>query len=110
MQMVCILGAHKATAELYTLSLHDALPISRQGIIRGLFLGGEAESGCHMNPLAAAGQHRRVHGRCIRLRVSHRLHGVARSEEHTSELQSQSKLVCRLRLGKKKPEVTARQI
>src|SRR2546427_5887937 len=29
-------------------------------------------------------------------------HGHARSEEHTSELQSQSKLVCRLLLGKKK--------
>src|SRR2546427_8421657 len=36
----------------------------------------------------------------------HRWHGVARSEEHTSELQSQSNLVCRLLLEKKKKKNT----
>src|SRR5256886_7863379 len=36
------------------------------------------------------------------LRVAHERHGDHRSEEHTSELQSQSNLVCRLLLEKKK--------
>src|SRR2546430_9105174 len=38
-------------------------------------------------------------------RSDRRRHGRARSEEHTSELQSQSNLVCRLLLEKKKQEV-----
>src|SRR5688572_31395405 len=42
----------------------------------------------------------RPHRRC--LQEVHRLHAEARSEEHTSELQSQSNLVCRLLLEKKK--------
>src|SRR2546430_7640015 len=72
-----------ATTEIYTLSLHDALPI------------------------------------CVRRRVSTMENdstkdrfsrrgfigiGSARSEEHTSELQSQSNLVCRLLLEKKKKD------
>src|SRR6266567_6990996 len=61
-----------ATTEIYTLSLHDALPI----------LAGLA---AHPGPDAHL-DHRR----------GHRL----RSEEHTSELQSQSNLVCRLLLEK----------
>src|SRR5689334_15618683 len=71
-----------ATTEIYTLSLHDALPISA------------ADS----RPESPAGRHHR--GR--------RGGGVAsgatlrRSEEHTSELQSQFHLVCRLLLEKKK--------
>src|SRR3989440_1047750 len=95
-----------ATTEIYTLSLHDALPISDQ----------------HRRPSA---QHPGLHGLWIPL------HGelfagapfpqdgsrhtaqqfeqpdqpgrlVHRSEEHTSELQSRSDLVCRLLLEKKK--------
>src|SRR2546430_16772450 len=69
-----------ATTEIYTLSLHDALPISLQPYPRPRAPGG--------SPGAGAGDHRRA----IR----------ARSEEHTSELQSQSNLVCRLLLEKKK--------
>src|SRR3712207_9566752 len=90
-----------ATTEIYTLSLHDALPISakrpadvrapglrhnrgttgqRRGFHRGL-CGGDAE------------RHHRV-----RAGVS----CVPRSEEHTSELQSRQYLVCRLLLEKKK--------
>src|SRR2546430_3632926 len=71
-----------ATTEIYTLSLHDALPIwpAQQGVARYL----ESE---HL----VAGDTR---GRPL---VIH-----ARSEEHTSELQSQSNLVCRLLLEKKK--------
>src|SRR5438270_7591896 len=63
------------TTEIYTLSLHDALPIYVGP--RRAFFDREAD-------LGAADQ------------------GDARSEEHTSELQSQSNLVCRLLLEKKK--------
>src|SRR2546425_12005451 len=73
-----------ATTEIYTLSLHDALPISR----------GEG---------AAQAQRRAARGR--RHRALPRLDAlVRRSEEHTSELQSLAYLVCRLLLEKKKRE------
>src|SRR5688572_31567909 len=68
-----------ARTEIYTLSLHDALPI-----FAWLRLLGRADG---------AWLGRQPH----RTRV-----GGARSEEHTSELQSQSNLVCRLLLEKKK--------
>src|SRR5205809_3692532 len=70
-----------ATTEIYTLSLHDALPISRGGSIRG--------DGRRLRRRAGAPQERRGDP------------GV-RSEEHTSELQSRLHLVCRLLLEKKK--------
>src|SRR5690606_39742863 len=86
-----------ATAYVYTLSLHDALPISHRGLRR----------------------------RRARIRAPHRLRddglGVraskkgagcdlsrsseARSEEHTSELQSRENLVCRLLLEKKNKKI-----
>src|SRR2546428_5069295 len=70
-----------ATTEIYTLSLHDALPILR-----------DAGKAAGQLP-----QHRRD-----LLELSGRaLEEVARSEEHTSELQSRSDLVCRLLLEKK---------
>src|SRR5436309_11228495 len=50
---------------------------------------------------------RRPRGRraCSGARIGrHRVHGIARSEEHTSELQSREKLVCRLLLEKKNME------
>src|SRR5688572_31777934 len=75
-----------ATTEIYTLSLHDALPIlPRKRILRRC-------------PLA-----RRTvgAGRLCDVRRGGRSRG-RRSEEHTSELQSQSNLVCRLLLEKKK--------
>src|SRR5438034_5892098 len=70
-----------ATTEIYTLSLHDALPIS---IIQQL-LGNMGRPG----------------GGIIALRGHASIQG-SRSEEHTSELQSHSDLVCRLLLEKKK--------
>src|SRR2546430_15845633 len=73
-----------ATTEIYTLSLHDALPISDQG--------NEAGSGSAAARSRAVPRARGV--RPVRLDL--------RSEEHTSELQSQSNLVCRLLLEKKK--------
>src|SRR5688572_31696995 len=72
-----------ATTEIYTLSLHDALPIylhrrsgrlRRRSVLEDVARGGTGAAQV----------------------LSHR------SEEHTSELQSQSNLVCRLLLEKKK--------
>src|SRR5436309_13181501 len=63
-----------ATTEIYTLSLHDALPISRW--------------------------HRPLRERATPVREPRP--AAARSEEHTSELQSRENLVCRLLLEKKK--------
>src|SRR2546430_14406118 len=65
-----------ATTEIYTLSLHDALPISARPA------PSDQSVARHPGP------------RSVLL--------VGRSEEHTSELQSQSNLVCRLLLEKKK--------
>src|SRR6266513_3771511 len=71
-----------ATTEIYTLSLHDALPISGAlaGVPRGADPPGVRRPTARPPP-----------------RGSHR-----RSEEHTSELQSRFDLVCRLLLEKKK--------
>src|SRR5438309_4537000 len=72
-----------ATTEIYTLSLHDALPISCAKI-------------CRM--AACVGQ------------FAHWSSGrELRSEEHTSELQSQFHLVCRLLLEKKKYQRRSKQ-
>src|SRR2546426_12376768 len=72
-----------ATTEIYTLSLHDALPIS---VRRG-----------HQLPRRADGQLPGALQRLVDERATD-----ARSEEHTSELQSPCNLVCRLLLEKKK--------
>src|SRR5260370_30669251 len=76
-----------ATTEIYTLSLHDALPISLQ-------LGRQARF------MARTMAERILISRCS-LRSNPQ---GQRSEEHTSELQSHLKLVCRLLLQKKKKE------
>src|SRR5690348_17891982 len=70
-----------ATTEIYTLSLHDALPIFHRDVLRGA--GG-----------LGANEARRPAARAEL--------GPLRSEEHTSELQSPVHLVCRLLLEKKK--------
>src|SRR5438309_8628246 len=87
---------------IYTLSLHDALPISRSSSswsARGSRLPspGRASCGCGMRKQAA----RREGIMLSRLAVA-ACASRARSEEHTSELQSQFHLVCRLLLEKKK--------
>src|SRR5256885_8343478 len=70
-----------ATTEIYTLSLHDALPISSMRIA---------------GPVHSA-------ARCRRCLLSTFITVLKpRSEEHTSELQSPCNLVCRLLLEKKK--------
>src|SRR5207244_5636864 len=85
-----------ATSAIYTLSLHDALPISlRMGNLEQSLRG-------HLWPVAAVIFGLFVciqHGRA----GSHQLMNAHfRSEEHTSELQSPDHLVCRLLLEKKK--------
>src|SRR3712207_9206625 len=86
-----------ATTEIYTLSLHDALPIF-----------GRPHPTCLITTASAAldrvavlsgkrGDHSDENGT-----FPTRQPGLLRSEEHTSELQSRQYLVCRLLLEKKK--------
>src|SRR2546430_9201109 len=72
-----------ATTEIYTLSLHDALPISRWAV----------SPTCSLTPATK---------KSAKADASWTVPCSSRSEEHTSELQSQSNLVCRLLLEKKK--------
>src|SRR5437868_13781660 len=73
---------HTATTEIYTLSLHDALPISTAS----------RRDGSSSRPAS----------RCMRTAKTSASSATSRSEEHTSELQSRFDLVCRLLLEKKK--------
>src|SRR5205823_10168303 len=85
-----------ATPEIYTLSLHDALPISLgdmsvDDLLAAESRGVNAAVGIELEPES------RVRGKVVKV------HGDdVRSEEHTSELQSLAYLVCRLLLEKKK--------
>src|SRR3712207_8574280 len=80
-----------ATTEIYTLSLHDALPISAADLLAAVesTLTGAAPPPAVSpgNPPARVGSP-----------------SAPRSEEHTSELQSRQYLVCRLLLEKKKKQ------
>src|SRR3712207_7933735 len=86
-----------ATTEIYTLSLHDALPICRAGKLLGegaddlhvLLPEPDRHGGGFVAPFG--------HHRSPKLEDAR-----SRSEEHTSELQSRQYLVCRLLLEKKK--------
>src|SRR2546430_10652860 len=85
-----------ATTEIYTLSLHDALPICR-AICRRWWAW-----------RSRATRRQSKYGAPARQSISPR-RWMKRSEEHTSELQSQSNLVCRLLLEKKKHRRYERQ-
>src|SRR5260370_7011487 len=93
-----------ATTEIYTLSLHDALPISEpRGANAGFAAtaGQRRDSGSQRRDNSApgvGGHHRRGCG----VRILPAAIQARRSEEHTSELQSHLNLVCRLLLEKKK--------
>src|SRR5437764_2292363 len=83
-----------ATPETYTLSLHDALPISSMPF--GLKNAGAT--------------YQRTVQNFLKEQIGRNVHGyvgdiVIRSEEHTSELQSPMYLVCRLLIEKKKHEL-----
>src|SRR3712207_9171311 len=87
-----------ATTEIYTLSLHDALPISSATSAAWAGARGpRPSSGCCRDGSPTRG---RWSAGCCRSRPTRRTGG--RSEEHTSELQSRQYLVCRLLLEKKK--------
>src|SRR3712207_7939582 len=95
---MCFFFNDTATTEIYTLSLHDALPIL---LITSLKVRGEIftetpdlwpddpQFGRYADVLLDSGV-----GRAL-------LNSLLRSEEHTSELQSRQYLVCRLLLEKK---------
>src|SRR2546422_2380514 len=80
-----------ATTEIYTLSLHDALPIYRRQ--RGSGARGGRGAGSGAEPADA---------RSLPGDRGSEPEAIERSEEHTSELQSRLHLVCRLLLEKKK--------
>src|SRR5690606_41881232 len=84
-----------ATTEIYTLSLHDALPISVSSTRARARLssGSVGRTSAAIDPLSGS-RMRLLEGPAQPVR--------ARSEEHTSELQSRENLVCRLLLEKKK--------
>src|SRR5688572_32593662 len=88
-----------ATTEIYTLSLHDALPIwtTADVAIRSVTtaLGGSSSNRFLASPAPSWTE---MMARTTRAGAGTR---AGRSEEHTSELQSQSNLVCRLLLQQK---------
>src|SRR5436305_3571581 len=95
------------TTELYTLSLHDALPIC------SLRRDGRSAPGRVRGPRGhrpARGTRRRGQRGALRrygeARGAPGRRGRRRSEEHTSELQSRPHLVCRLLLEKKNNNLT----
>src|SRR2546422_8620037 len=91
-----------ATTEIYTLSLHDALPILGDprlvSLIRRWLKAGVLEDG-----EVHASEQGTPQGGSISVLLSN---VYLRSEEHTSELQSRLHLVCRLLLEKKKKKQT----
>src|SRR5689334_24152010 len=95
-----------ATTEIYTLSLHDALPIYRRRPRRSLTPKTQPRRRHPPDRHLPAGSRRADHP-CVGLQQRRAAGGAGavageRSEEHTSELQSQFHLVCRLLLEKKK--------
>src|SRR3712207_7557331 len=82
-----------ATTEIYTLSLHDALPICERFMER-------------YAPSAKDLASRDVVSRAMTMEIRAGRGVGKRSEEHTSELQSRQYLVCRLLLEKKKTQTS----
>src|SRR2546430_9253690 len=95
-----------ATTEIYTLSLHDALPISAGARGRRAGPGRRTVPGsiCDRRAARETRPRRDPRNDCRESRGQ----AGSRSEEHTSELQSQSNLVCRLLLEKKKKNAITR--
>src|SRR3712207_7773927 len=87
-----------ATTDIYTLSLHDALPIWRA-------TGASAWDPRVPRSASAATTTRSRRGRCRPRRGGPR-GGVGGTEEHTSEIQSRQHILCRLLLEKKKTQNT----
>src|SRR5699024_11537901 len=93
---------HTSPTQIYTLSLHDALPIFRKN---------DSRDGCWSFPIREYGHGRKVLSNRktrinywynhVKYNLWSRVWSACRSEEHTSELQSRFDLVCRLLLEKK---------
>src|SRR5437667_9993896 len=99
-----------ATTEIYTLSLHDALPIFGHGRLDGV-LGDPVDARDDLVDVALTGADRDIvlvvpaeHLDRDQLHARRDAEAGTRSEEHTSELQSHHDLVCRLLLEKKKKQ------
>src|SRR3712207_9045308 len=80
-----------ATTEIYTLSLHDALPISARRCARFCSRVGKPSRAQSLNHSATS----------VGTSGPSTVNAADRSEEHTSELQSRQYIVCRLLLEKK---------
>src|SRR5690606_41589615 len=101
----------RATTDIYTLSLHDALPIYPQQVLLVLapeiapgldpFLGSEVLNLVHSSRDFKTLNEIHRFPECDYVYLIDLDHDVLRSEEHTSELQSRENLVCRLLLEKK---------
>src|SRR3712207_8318883 len=96
--LLCCFFNDTATTEIYTLSLHDALPILEVNL-----QGDDAEDAVvdvrlPRDVLVALGRHEAVE---LADEARRQVSVLRRSEEHTSELQSRQYLVCRLLLEKK---------
>src|SRR5687768_17903957 len=87
MFVVCFLFTDTATTAIYTLSLHDALPIFSAIVSAAAIVSRSRSSPMRI----VSGSSRRAYLSAL----------ANRSEEHTSELQSRLHLVCRLLLEKK---------
>src|SRR5690606_41506805 len=104
-----LFSLHPATTQSYTLSLHDALPISKfqAGNAYAISSIRTAKPKLRCN-LATQVEKAKCERRCRQFRRRLSLFRTStkcpkkRSEEHTSELQSRENLVCRLLLEKKK--------
>src|SRR5256885_13006320 len=96
-----------ATTEIYTLSLHDALPISERPEFRDLRVVVRIVDRAGTQAVAKRERYV-VRGHDLadvfKMRIEKTL--LVRSEEHTSELQSPCNLVCRLLLDKKKVKIS----
>src|SRR5262249_60887187 len=92
---------HHAPPESYSLPLPDALPISKANTRLGLPVPPTSFSGETTRTAPVAGSRSRL-ASCVRPRRPATGAVLVRSEEHTSELQSLTNLVCRLLLEEKK--------
>src|SRR5690606_41673788 len=103
--LIFFLLTDPATTEIYTLSLHDALPIWSPRMLHRALLGGLPFVLCFVVGIQALSPRGAIVGPpCRSFEFS--IKCFPRSEEHTSELQSRENLVCRLLLEKKKRQQT----
>src|SRR3712207_8808280 len=93
-----------ATTEIYTLSLHDALPIWLLGVLRAADGGPPSTA-----PQPSLDRIADLVAEAAAVGLTVDVEREGRSEEHTSELQSRQYLVCRLLLEKKKIIITDHQ-